>query len=213
MISTQTQESSGVAGKIRVAVHDTDELTETIDDWEQLSRYERWLALRDPDEFDVDDLDADRTLEGADRELTRERIEALLAVEPPTPDVEKTTNTTVDALHEYFVDELDPSQTVDLEASHLAVGTDGATGTNTGDTSLNNEVYRTSITDSIDNGKDLLSSTFLDSSEANGNTIDEVGLFSSDTGGTMLNHATITAITKDSSKTATIDVTLEFRAA
>ena len=212
-MNATARDPSGASGTIRVATYETDEIVEAFDetdvDWEQLSEYERWLALRSPGELTIDDLNLDR----GDRELTPERARRLLDAAPPTPDETETTNTTVDGLNEYIVDELDPGQTVDLDASHMAFGDDGASGTSSSDSSLNNEQYRTSVTDNVDNGKDLLCSTFLDSSEANGYTIDEVGVITASSGGTLLNHATISSVSKDSTKTATIDVTLEFRAA
>jgi hypothetical protein len=121
-------------------------------------------------------------------------------------------NTTVDGLHEYIVDNLDPSQSVDLDASHLAVGT-GTTQPASGNSSLNNEVFRVATTDDSDNGATLFTSTFLDTSEANGNTLEEVGLFTASSGGTLLNHSLISSITKDDETTATIDVSLTFQPA
>lgn len=121
-------------------------------------------------------------------------------------------NTTVDGLHEYIVDNLDPSQSVNLDASHLAVGT-GTTQPASGNTSLNNEVFRVATTDDSDNGTTLFTSTFLDTSEANGNTLEEVGLFTASSGGTLLNHSLISSIPKDDETTATIDVSLTFQPA
>lgn len=121
-------------------------------------------------------------------------------------------NTTVDGLHKYIVDNLDPSQSVNKTASHLAVGK-GTSQPASGDTSLNNEVTRVQTTDDSDNGTTLFTSTFLDTTEANGNTLEEVGLFTAASGGTMLNHALISSITKDDETTATIDVSLTFNAA
>jgi len=118
-------------------------------------------------------------------------------------------NTTLVGLHEYIVDELDPSQSVDLSASHLAVGT-GTTQPTSGNTSLNNEVARLATTDDTDNGTTLFTSTFLDTSEANGNTLDEVGLITASSGGTLLNHSLISSIDKTDETTATIDVSLTF---
>ena len=118
-------------------------------------------------------------------------------------------NTTVDGLHEYIVDNLHPSQSADLDASHLAVGTDDTTPAS-GNTSLNNEVHRITTTDDADQGATLFTSTFLDTSEANGNDLKEVGLITADSGGTLLNHSTISTITKDDETTATIDVYLTF---
>lgn len=204
----QNANANGIAGELTISVHDLDDVREDVDDWDDLGKYERWLVLRDPDDVDVDALGYDA------HGLDRERAEELLARSPPDAEVEETTNTTVDGLHEYIVDNLDPAQARNEDCSHLAVGTDD-TAPSTADSSLGAEVYRTEITDVIDNGKDLTTSTFLDSTEANGNTLAEVGLFTdtSANNGTMLNRATITKIVKDDTKTATIDVELQFRAA
>jgi hypothetical protein len=128
-------------------------------------------------------------------------------------------NVTTDLLHEYFVDNLDPDNTnteANVAVSHLALGDDGTSGTATTDTDLNNRVYAEPVTDVADNGKSLLASTFIDSTEANGNTLDELGLFSGDPASSsnpevfLMNHATFSPVTKDNSKTVTFDVTLQF---
>jgi hypothetical protein len=121
-------------------------------------------------------------------------------------------NTTVDGLHEYIVNNLDPNQSVNLDATHLAVGT-GTTQPVSGNTSLNNEVFRVPTTDSANRGATLFTSTFFDTSEANGNTLTEVGLITADSGGTLLNHSLISTIDKDDESTATIDVSLTFQPA
>lgn len=134
-------------------------------------------------------------------------------------DTESVYNVTTDALHQYFVDNLDPDNTnaeANVTASHLALGTNGGAGTNVSDTDLNNRTYSESVTDVADNGKDLLASTFLDSTEGNGNDFDELGLFSGDPQNIsnaevfLINHATFSAVTKDNTKTVTFDVTLSF---
>jgi len=121
-------------------------------------------------------------------------------------------NTTVSGLHEYIVDALDPDQSANLDATHLAAGT-GTTQPASGNTSLNNEVFRVQTTDGSDNGTTLFTSTFLDTSEANGNALEEVGLITASSGGTLLNHSLIGTITKDDETTATIDVSLTFQPA
>lgn len=128
-------------------------------------------------------------------------------------------NVTTDRFHEYFVDNLDPSQTSaedNVNSSWMALGDDGASGTATSDTDLNNRLYSETITDHADNGKSLLASTFVDSTEANGNTFDEIGLYTGDPANLansdvfLMNHATFSSVTKDNSKTVTFDVTLQF---
>jgi len=146
--------------------------------------------------------------------------EKLKAVRETEPAEEETVyNVTTDRFHEYIVDNLDPSQTSvedNVASSHLALGTDSASGTTSSDTDLNNRTYNEPVTDHADNGKELLASTFLDSTEGNGNTFDELGLFTGDPANLanaevfLLNHATFASVTKDNSKTVTFDVTLTF---
>lgn len=146
-----------------------------------------------------------------------EKLERVRDVEPASE--ETVYNVTVDRFHEYFVDNLDPNQSAakdNVTASWLALGTGGGNGTATTDTDLNTRVYSETITDHADNGKDLLASTFVDSTEANGNTLDELGLFTGDPANLanadvfMLNHSTFSGVTKDDTKTVTFDVTLTF---
>jgi len=128
-------------------------------------------------------------------------------------------NVTTDRLHEYFVDNLDPDNTsaqADLAVAHLALGDDGVSGTSSSDTDLNNRLYNEPVTDVADNGASLLASTFIDSTEANGATLDELGLYTGDPANLgnpevfLMNHATFSPVTKDNTKTVTFDVTLTF---
>jgi len=148
---------------------------------------------------------------------TEKKMEATRNVSPSEDDVSY--NITTDGLHEYFVDNLNPANTnieANIDASHIALGTDGSSGTAETDTDLNNRVFSTEVTSHGDTGDELLCSTFLGSSEANGNTLDELGLFSGDPDNLasddvfMLNHADFAGVTKDNSKTITFDVTLTF---
>jgi hypothetical protein len=133
-----------------------------------------------------------------------------LAAQTPASTVSISRNTTVDGLHESIVDLLDPNQTVSLSASELALG-DGAASPASANTRLNNEVIRIPVTDSADRGTSLFTSTFLDTSEANGQTLEEIGLVTQPSGGTLLNHSLIDTIDKNDETTATIDVTLSFQ--
>lgn len=146
-----------------------------------------------------------------------EKLSAIRDVEP----IEETTtyNVTTVALHEYFVDNLDSQNTsteANVDLSYVGLGNDASSGTATTDTDLNNRVYEETITDIADNGNELLASTFVDSTEANGNTLDEIGLFTGDPANLanaevfMINHSTFADVTKDNSKTVTFDVTLTF---
>ena len=146
-----------------------------------------------------------------------EKMEATRQVEPTDDDFSY--NVTTDGMHEYFVDNLNPANTnpeANISASHLGLGTDGASGTAETDTDLNNRVFSLEVTSHGDTGGELLCSTFLGSSEANGETLDELGLFTGDPANLanadvfMLNHSTFAGVTKDNSKTITFDVTLSF---
>ncbi|MFB1066435.1 hypothetical protein [Natrinema sp. H-ect4] len=136
----------------------------------------------------------------------RERLEVTRRVDPVQ--THSTANTTTIDLHEYHVENLDPATSRNEDASHLAVGNDDSTVPSSGNSSLNNEVYRTGISDSSVKGDELFTSTFLDTTEANGETLVEVGLFTASSGGTLLNHSTIDPIGKTTDNTATIDVSL-----
>jgi hypothetical protein len=146
-----------------------------------------------------------------------EKMELARSVEPDYEDTAY--NVTTDSLHQYFVDNLDRGNTssqANVNAEWLGLGINGGGGTSTSDDDLNARTYEETITDVGDNGKDLIASTFLDSTEGNGNTFDEIGLFSGDPANLgqsdvfLLNHATFAGVTKDNTKTVTFDVTLTF---
>jgi len=165
---------------------------------------------------DVTDLES--RVDGDWDDLSKE--EKMQVARNTEPEYEDTVyNVTTDRFHEYIVDNLDPAQTAtkdNVDASWLGLGTDAASGTATTDTDLNTRAYSEMVTDHADNGNELLASTFLDSTEGNGNTFDELGLFSGDPANLanaevfLINHATFGGITKDNSNTITFDVTLTF---
>jgi len=149
----------------------------------------------------------------------KSKKEKLYLAREVTPVSEETVyNVTTERLHEYFVDNLDPDNTgveASLTAAFVGLGTGGTPVAKT-DTDLNNRVYSEQVTDHADNGTELLSSTFLDSTEGNGNVFDELGLFTgdptnlSDSEVFLMNHVTFSPVTKDNTKTVTFDVTLSF---
>lgn len=141
-------------------------------------------------------------------------VKRLLAGRTPATEEHEHSNTTTIGLHEYLVDNLHTGTEANETASHLAVGS-GNADPSSGNNELNDEVARTEVTDSSNNGTSLFTSTFFDTSEANGNDLVEVGLVTSDTGGSdiLLNHSLISEISKTDETTATIDVTLTFEGA
>ena len=151
-----------------------------------------------------------------------EKLKLTKQVEPI--DEEIVTNVTTERFHEYFVDNLDINQTgskTNITGPYLALGNSASGGTSTTDVDLNNRVYSESVTSTADNGTELLTSTFLESTDGNGYDYDELGLFSNDPSSYsdpanfpddvfLMNHATFTDVTKDNTKTVTFDVTLIF---
>ena len=80
--------------------------------------------------------------------------------------------------------------------SHFAVGTDGTTTTDSM-SALQSEIFRNSITRlDLENNK-LVVNYFLASNEANGNTIQEAGIFNAASGGTMYARVIQSAIEKN----------------
>ncbi len=116
-------------------------------------------------------------------------------------------NTTTVDLFEHLVDDLDQNQSVDVDATHLAFGDDG-TQPSSGNRSLNNEVYRTQLASVTDANDTLETRTLLDTSEANGYTLREVGLVTASSGGLLLNHSLINDEAKNDQKAFSIDVSL-----
>ena len=147
----------------------------------------------------------------------KEKLAASREVEPVESDT--VYNVTTDELHQYFVRNLDPDNTspeANVSLAWLGLGTDAVSGTDVSDTDLNNRTYQETITDVAEDGSTILASTFIDSTEANGNNFDEIGLFSGDPTNLadpevfLINHATFATVTKDNSKTVTFDVSLTF---
>ena len=142
-------------------------------------------------------------------------VRADLVARTPADRVSKHHNTTCVGLHEYLARVVDDdTNAADETASHFAVGT-GDTEPAAGNTELNNEVFRNTIRESSVAGNAVEATAFLDTAEANGNTLVEFGLLSSDTGGSDLlwNHSLISEITKDDETTAEITATLTFNPA
>jgi hypothetical protein len=144
--------------------------------------------------------------------LSRAERERLCIGGLVTPNMRSVqSNVTTQNLDEYRVSNLDPFDTANVNASHMAFGI-GTTTPQHSNTALNDEVYRTAVTESDQTGGDLDLVTFLDTGEANGNTLTEVGMFTDDAiaGGMLLNHALITSVEKTNMKTVTTTVTLTF---
>lgn len=81
--------------------------------------------------------------------------------------------------------------------SHCAVGT-GSTAATANDTALGAEVFRSAITQFIPLSGQLQVKHYLSSTQANGNTLTEAGLFNASSGGTMFARVTYAGIAKTS---------------
>lgn len=148
-------------------------------------------------------------------ETDKERLQAIRGVDPALAESTHTTeNIAVDGLLNFIVQGLDPTSSKRAETSHLALGTDTTTPQAT-NTSLGNEVYRTIVGDADVDGADLLTSTFLSQTEANGNLLTEIGLVGGpDADDPLLTHALFASgeeVEKTTDMVVTIDYVLELR--
>ena len=84
--------------------------------------------------------------------------------------------------------------TVVAEGTHLAVGDDDTTPT-AADTALGNELTRKSVQEVTQGTSDVILSLFLNSTESNGNSLKEVGVFDAAASGNMMCRNTFTTIT------------------
>lgn len=161
---------------------------------------------------DVDDIRARHP--DWDELSKAEKLQVARRVAPT--ERQEVSNVQLNGLHEYLVDHFDRSQSVvDREFEEFAVGTDNTTPAAT-DTGLGSEVYRTSLANSVDQDRDVLVTGFLDSTEANGNTLREFAILANNVSNTsdvvVANRALFDPeIQKTDQKTVTIDVTLGWR--
>lgn len=123
-------------------------------------------------------------------------------------------NVTRGALHEEIISGL-IADTAAIGADKLVLG-DSAVGTDTlaQTTAVGNEVFRTSITDQFQDGQTATFSTFLDSTEASGQVIEEIALVrETGSGDRPINRVVIDdpgdlLAPKASNETVTIDIQL-----
>ena len=96
-------------------------------------------------------------------------------------------------------------QTVLDEGTHVAVGTDNTTPT-VSDTTLGSEEERNARQEYTEGTSDVIISGFINSTEANSTSLQEVGVFDAASSGNMMMHETFTAISKTSSIEVWVDV-------
>ena len=95
--------------------------------------------------------------------------------------------------------------TIITNATHMAVGDDNTTPT-VGDTALGNELTRKTIQETTKGISDVIISLFLNSTESNGNSLKEVGMFDDPSSGNLLERSVFTTISKTSSIEVWIDI-------
>lgn len=93
--------------------------------------------------------------------------------------------------------------------THFAVGTD-ATATSASDTALGAEVFRDVIATKIKGSQEIAIQSVLGSTQANGNTLEEAGLFNDASAGTMYARVTISPVSKTALISVLITWTLSF---
>lgn len=159
---------------------------------------------------DRDELDAGaRALFATPYErLSREQREDLASLLPPA-ETFRESNTACIGLHEFVVDFLDKGQANPGSISGVAVG-NGTAATAESDRSLTSRVETVGISRTRDDGATLFVSGFLDTTEANGYVLSELGAVAGDM---LLNHSKIPTIEKTNQKTITVEITLTWSAA
>lgn len=160
--------------------------------------------------FDAEDF---QVLPGWDRYPTPLKLRAARLFKPTGEHTYR--NTITRGFSELQAKQFDRGTNSPAEASHLAIGTDNSTSPSYDDTALNNEAYRTTVTDSNASGRTLELITFIDSTEANSmDAIREVGVTtgdSDDPDATLLNHSLIDPEPKSSEVAITITVVFTFK--
>lgn len=151
--------------------------------------------------------------------LSQDEKMEVLESESPTKTRHSCNVTTVD-LHEYIVRDLHPGKTSpadNITASHAGIGDDASSGVVSSNTNLNNLLVSKQILDHIANGTTLTATFLLESSEANGKAIDEIGIASGDLTNIssnndvfLLNHASFTEIQKNNKNSITFTIELTF---
>lgn len=119
-------------------------------------------------------------------------------------------NKTTDALHKYLAKNINPEKSDSDDGNKMHFGDDDSSF-NSSDTALNNKVGESGLTDTTydSSAKETTFTTFLDSTELNGETLKEIGLVSGN--GNLWNHAAISpTIDKTNTETVVADIAISF---
>jgi hypothetical protein len=138
--------------------------------------------------------------------------DAESAREAEPEQVYETHNTTREEFHTEIVQALSGT-TPDLTVDSLALGDSTlATADVAAGSPLGNELFRTSVTDTFTSGTTFTASTFIDSTQANGNSYEEAAIIGEQSGNDLsINRFLISDPSglldpKDNNSTVTIDV-------
>lgn len=142
----------------------------------------------------------------------RERLQLLRAYQPGPRSGGRQHNETTLAFRQYLARTIDPEQNPSRDkAERLMVGRGGAGGTSEYDDDMNLPVGDVEITDTVYSPRtaSVQVTTFVDATQLNGWTIDEIGVQSQR--GELWNHAVLGAVVeKTAAKTVVVDVFFEF---
>lgn len=119
-------------------------------------------------------------------------------------------NATCVDLHKYLAKNIDPEKNANESGDKIAFGDDDSS-ISSSDTSLNNKVGDVGISDTSydSSSQETTFTTFVDSSELNGETLSEIGLIGTDSN--LWNHADIDPdISKSNSETVVADIFISF---
>jgi len=114
-------------------------------------------------------------------------------------------------LHTHRSAELNPNDDVDRSITHIAVGDDG-TAKSVTDGALDSQLDRVAVVESEQTNTELSVRAFIDSSQLNGETIREAGAASAASGGRLFALEALPdadTVTKDDSKTVTIEIAID----
>lgn len=126
-------------------------------------------------------------------------------------------NTATIGQFETLAEKMNPNLDIPLAAGFMAFGTDNSVSASPSDTSLNNEGYRTGVTEANSSGDTLQTTTFLSATEANDmnpgdNYIREIGLCTHGTPGEgrLLSHTLVDPEPKSNQTVVTTEYNLRY---
>lgn len=144
---------------------------------------------------------------------SKEKLGLLRAYSPGPREEARQHNQTTRAFHQFLTRTIDPEQSPGRDGvAYLLAGRGGAGGTSSYDDSMNLPIGSpVEVTDTVytATSAEVQVTTFVDSTQLNGYTIDEVGIQSEQ--GDLWNHAVLASVVdKTAAKTMVVDVFFAF---